>query len=210
MASRCASSAPFRAWNRPSSPGSAACTATPSSIRPSCSTKRLRLSAMPRLRFAGQITGCEGYVESAAIGLMAGRFAAAERLGEPMRPAAADHRARRAARPHHRRAYRDDRCRSALVPADERQLRPVPAAVRAPTAEPDGKRLRGPEKTLAKKRALTRARARRSRALDRRRGRTGRGGVTGSSFPRKREPIARGLEARADDVPAVAAMSRLT
>jgi methylenetetrahydrofolate--tRNA-(uracil-5-)-methyltransferase len=42
----------------------------------------LRLVAMPRLRFAGQITGCEGYVESAAIGLLAGRFAAAERLGE--------------------------------------------------------------------------------------------------------------------------------
>ena len=41
----------------------------------------LRLKAMPRLRFAGQITGCEGYVESAAVGLMAGRFAAAERLG---------------------------------------------------------------------------------------------------------------------------------
>jgi methylenetetrahydrofolate--tRNA-(uracil-5-)-methyltransferase len=42
----------------------------------------LRLKAVPRLRFAGQITGCEGYVESAAIGLLAGRFAAAERLGE--------------------------------------------------------------------------------------------------------------------------------
>src|SRR5579863_7187974 len=42
----------------------------------------LRLKAMPRLRFAGQITGCEGYVESAAIGLLAGRFAAAEKLGE--------------------------------------------------------------------------------------------------------------------------------
>jgi len=41
----------------------------------------LRLKAMPRLRFAGQITGCEGYVESAAVGLMTGRFAAAERLG---------------------------------------------------------------------------------------------------------------------------------
>ncbi len=36
----------------------------------------LRLKAQPRLRFAGQITGCEGYVESAAVGLMAGRFAA--------------------------------------------------------------------------------------------------------------------------------------
>src|SRR6266566_1092296 len=42
---------------------------------------QLRLRAAPRLRFAGQITGCEGYVESAAVGLMAGRFAAAERLG---------------------------------------------------------------------------------------------------------------------------------
>jgi methylenetetrahydrofolate--tRNA-(uracil-5-)-methyltransferase len=41
----------------------------------------LRLKAEPRLRFAGQITGCEGYVESAAIGLLAGRFAAAERHG---------------------------------------------------------------------------------------------------------------------------------
>jgi methylenetetrahydrofolate--tRNA-(uracil-5-)-methyltransferase len=39
----------------------------------------LRLKAMPRLRFAGQITGCEGYVESAAVGLLAGRFAAADR-----------------------------------------------------------------------------------------------------------------------------------
>ena len=42
----------------------------------------LRLKAMPRLRFAGQVTGVEGYVESAATGLLAGRFAAAERLGE--------------------------------------------------------------------------------------------------------------------------------
>jgi methylenetetrahydrofolate--tRNA-(uracil-5-)-methyltransferase len=41
----------------------------------------LRLKADPRLRFAGQITGVEGYVESASIGLIAGRFAAAERLG---------------------------------------------------------------------------------------------------------------------------------
>ena len=41
----------------------------------------LRLRAQPRLRFAGQISGVEGYVESAAIGLLAGRMAAAERLG---------------------------------------------------------------------------------------------------------------------------------
>ncbi len=43
----------------------------------------LRLKADPRLRFAGQITGVEGYVESAAMGLLAGRFAAEERLGRP-------------------------------------------------------------------------------------------------------------------------------
>ncbi len=41
----------------------------------------LRLKAQPTIRLAGQITGCEGYVESAAIGLLAGRFAAAERRG---------------------------------------------------------------------------------------------------------------------------------
>ncbi|RAU22577.1 methylenetetrahydrofolate--tRNA-(uracil(54)-C(5))-methyltransferase (FADH(2)-oxidizing) TrmFO [Paramagnetospirillum kuznetsovii] len=41
----------------------------------------LRLKAQPRLRLAGQVTGCEGYVESAAIGLLAGLFAAAEALG---------------------------------------------------------------------------------------------------------------------------------
>jgi methylenetetrahydrofolate--tRNA-(uracil-5-)-methyltransferase len=46
----------------------------------------LRLKADPRLRFAGQITGVEGYVESAAIGLLAGRFAAAEKLGLSLSP----------------------------------------------------------------------------------------------------------------------------
>src|ERR1700676_2252934 len=47
----------------------------------------LRRAADPRLRFAGQITGVEGYVESAAIGLLAGRFAAAGRLGQETAPA---------------------------------------------------------------------------------------------------------------------------
>jgi len=46
----------------------------------------LRLKANPSWRFAGQITGCEGYVESAAVGLMAARFAAAERRGEALVP----------------------------------------------------------------------------------------------------------------------------
>ena len=46
----------------------------------------LRLKRQPRLRFAGQVTGVEGYVESAAIGLLAGRFAAAEYLGRELAP----------------------------------------------------------------------------------------------------------------------------
>ncbi len=46
----------------------------------------LRLKADPKLRFAGQITGCEGYVESAAIGLIAGRMAAADEKGEALAP----------------------------------------------------------------------------------------------------------------------------
>jgi len=44
----------------------------------------LRLKSKPNIRFAGQITGCEGYVESAAIGLIAARFASAEFHGEPL------------------------------------------------------------------------------------------------------------------------------
>jgi methylenetetrahydrofolate--tRNA-(uracil-5-)-methyltransferase len=44
----------------------------------------LRLKQQPRLRFAGQITGVEGYVESAAIGLLAGLFAGRERLGQAL------------------------------------------------------------------------------------------------------------------------------
>lgn len=46
----------------------------------------LRLKSRPHIRFAGQVTGCEGYVESSAIGLMAGRFAAAEILGRDLTP----------------------------------------------------------------------------------------------------------------------------
>ena len=47
---------------------------------------QLRLKASPNLRFAGQITGVEGYVESAAIGLIAGRLAAAQLLGRELAP----------------------------------------------------------------------------------------------------------------------------
>lgn len=48
--------------------------------------KQLRLKAMPRLRFAGQVTGVEGYVESAAMGLLTGRLAAAQALGCDLSP----------------------------------------------------------------------------------------------------------------------------
>jgi methylenetetrahydrofolate--tRNA-(uracil-5-)-methyltransferase len=44
--------------------------------------RSLRLKSAPHIRFAGQITGCEGYVESAAVGLMAGIMTAAELAGE--------------------------------------------------------------------------------------------------------------------------------
>ncbi|WP_298673431.1 methylenetetrahydrofolate--tRNA-(uracil(54)-C(5))-methyltransferase (FADH(2)-oxidizing) TrmFO [uncultured Sphingomonas sp.] len=46
----------------------------------------LRLKTRPNIRFAGQVTGCEGYIESASIGLLAGRFAAAELAGRPLAP----------------------------------------------------------------------------------------------------------------------------
>ena len=47
---------------------------------------QLRLKSAPHIRFAGQITGCEGYVESAAIGLIAARFAAADLAGSTLPP----------------------------------------------------------------------------------------------------------------------------
>jgi len=122
--------------------------------------RTLRLKAMPRLRFAGQITGCEGYVESAAIGLLAGRFAAAERSGAAMTPPPAT-TALGALLNHITGGH--------IEAADEgapRSFQPMnvnfglfPPLERAPKA-PDGKRLKGSAKAVAKKQALTdRARA---------------------------------------------------
>ncbi|TNF19504.1 MAG: methylenetetrahydrofolate--tRNA-(uracil(54)-C(5))-methyltransferase (FADH(2)-oxidizing) TrmFO [Rhodobacteraceae bacterium] len=51
---------------------------------------QMRLKSRPNIRFAGQITGVEGYVESAAMGLLAGRMAAAEILGQPLAPVPQD------------------------------------------------------------------------------------------------------------------------
>ena len=53
---------------------------------PSLLDGELRLKSKPNIRFAGQITGCEGYVESAAVGILAARFAAAELRGERLAP----------------------------------------------------------------------------------------------------------------------------
>ena len=82
MASRCASSAPFRASKRAEFARLGGLHRNTFLNAPKLLDDTLRLKADPRLRFAGQITGCEGYVESAAIGLLAGRFAAAARLGQ--------------------------------------------------------------------------------------------------------------------------------
>ncbi len=53
---------------------------------PKLMDKQMRLKAIPRLRFAGQVTGVEGYVESAAMGLLTGRLAAAQALGRDLAP----------------------------------------------------------------------------------------------------------------------------
>ncbi len=53
---------------------------------PTLLDEEMRLKSQPNIRFAGQITGVEGYVESAAMGLLAGRLAAAEILGQPLPP----------------------------------------------------------------------------------------------------------------------------
>jgi methylenetetrahydrofolate--tRNA-(uracil-5-)-methyltransferase len=121
----------------------------------------LRLRAEPRLRFAGQITGCEGYVESAAIGLLAGRFAAAERRGEEIVPPppttahgallghiTAGHLEAEDEGAHPSRSYQPMNVNFGLFPP-----------LRASTTS-GGKRLRGAAKTLARKSALSR------RALD--------------------------------------------
>ena len=122
----------------------------------------LRLHALPRLRFAGQITGCEGYVESAAIGLLAGRFAAAERLGERIMlpPPTTAHGALLGHITGGHIAGGDVTVES--LDAEPRSFQPMnvnfglfPALSRMPGRDEHGKRLRGTAKTMAKKRALT-------------------------------------------------------
>lgn len=114
----------------------------------------LRLKAEPRLRFAGQITGCEGYVESTAVGLIAGKMAAAQyfsqeisvppattSIGALLNHITGGHLETIDAGP---RSYQPMNVNFGLFP-------PVEFA----TKSPEGKRLRGPEKGKARKRALT-------------------------------------------------------
>jgi methylenetetrahydrofolate--tRNA-(uracil-5-)-methyltransferase len=114
----------------------------------------LRLKAMPRLRFAGQITGCEGYVESAAIGLLAGRFAAAEQRGEAVLvpPPTTAHGALLG---HITGGHIE------TIDAGPRSFQPMninfglfPPLTRTPATDAAGNRLRGTAKTIAKKAAL--------------------------------------------------------
>ncbi len=118
----------------------------------------LRLRVEPRLRFAGQITGCEGYVESAAIGLLAGMFAAAERRGEDVvaPPLTTAHGALLA---HITGGHLES------IPMDEpapspRSYQPmnINFGLFPPLAaeRKRGERLRGTERALSRKRALTR------------------------------------------------------
>jgi methylenetetrahydrofolate--tRNA-(uracil-5-)-methyltransferase len=112
---------------------------------------QLRLKAMSRLRFAGQITGVEGYVESAAIGLLAGRFAAAESQGRTLAPPPQT-TALGALIGHitggHVAAYGEG----------PRSFQPmnINFGLFPPMEEPrsDGKRLKGKEKGAARKRAM--------------------------------------------------------
>jgi methylenetetrahydrofolate--tRNA-(uracil-5-)-methyltransferase len=112
----------------------------------------LQLKSRPGLRFAGQITGCEGYVESASMGLLAGRFAAAERLGTPLEAPPAT-TAFGALLGHITGGH--------IVSADEpgkRSFQPMNVnfglfpPIEAPKA--NGKRLRGKEKAIARKKAM--------------------------------------------------------
>ena len=113
----------------------------------------LQLMSRKGLRFAGQITGCEGYVESAAMGLLAGRFAAAERLGTPVSlpPVTTAFG-----------ALLNHISGGHIVSNDEpgkRSFQPMNVnfglfpPVEAPKSE--GKRMRGKDKTVARRRAIT-------------------------------------------------------
>ena len=117
--------------------------------------EQLRLKAQPRLRFAGQMTGCEGYVESASIGLIAGLYAAADVRGQRLAPPPVT-TALGALLGHITGGHIE------TIDAGTRSFQPMninfglfPPLASPPTKKPDGTRLRGNEKTVAKKQALS-------------------------------------------------------
>ncbi len=111
----------------------------------------MRLKVRPSLRFAGQITGVEGYVESAAMGLLAGRFAAAEKLGRPIVPPPPT-TALGALLTHITTGHVSGK-KGAFQPMNVNfGLFPE---IEVPTRDADGNRIRGKEKSVAKKKAMT-------------------------------------------------------
>jgi methylenetetrahydrofolate--tRNA-(uracil-5-)-methyltransferase len=116
---------------------------------------QLRLRAQPRLRFAGQMTGCEGYVESASIGLIAGLYAAANARAQSLEPPPVT-TALGSLLGHITGGHIE------TSEAGMRSFQPMninfglfPPLASPPTKKPDGTRLRGNEKTVAKKQALS-------------------------------------------------------
>jgi methylenetetrahydrofolate--tRNA-(uracil-5-)-methyltransferase len=111
----------------------------------------MRLKARPSLRFAGQITGVEGYVESAAMGLLAGRFAAAERLGQALTPPP----------PTTALGALLTHITTGHVPGKKGAFQPMNVnfglfpEMEGPSRGPNGERLRGAAKAQAKKRLMS-------------------------------------------------------
>jgi methylenetetrahydrofolate--tRNA-(uracil-5-)-methyltransferase len=116
---------------------------------------QLRLRAQPRLRFAGQMTGCEGYVESASIGLIAGLYAAANARSASLTPPPAT-TALGSLLGHITGGHIE------TIEPGTRSFQPMninfglfPPLTSPPTRKPDGTRLRGNERAVAKRQAIT-------------------------------------------------------
>jgi methylenetetrahydrofolate--tRNA-(uracil-5-)-methyltransferase len=116
---------------------------------------QLRLRAQPRLRFAGQMTGCEGYVESASIGLIAGLYAAANARSASLTPPPAT-TALGSLLGHITGGHIE------TIEPGTRSFQPMninfglfPPLASPPTRKPDGTRLRGNERAVAKRQAIS-------------------------------------------------------
>jgi methylenetetrahydrofolate--tRNA-(uracil-5-)-methyltransferase len=116
---------------------------------------QLRLRARPRLRFAGQMTGCEGYVESASIGLIAGLYAAADARSTSLAPPPAT-TALGSLLGHITGGHIE------TIEPGARSFQPMninfglfPPLASPPTRNADGTRLRGNERNVVKKQAIS-------------------------------------------------------